>query len=86
LLDAVSISGERPQGQGIDCLRAPNTNSEDRNFSVVELHNISGQTVFKKGDFTVPLDFAAARRNFLRRSGLTAKDFPHNHWMRPHRL
>ena len=35
LLDAVSISGERPQGQGIGCLRAPNTNSEDRNFSVV---------------------------------------------------
>jgi hypothetical protein len=50
-----------------------------RNFSVAYLQNISGQTVFKKGDFTVLLDFETARRNFLRRSGLTAKEFPHNH-------
>jgi hypothetical protein len=32
-----------------------------RNFSVAYLQNISGQTVFKKGDFTVLLDFETAR-------------------------
>ena len=42
-----------------------------------QLQNISGQTVFEKGDSTVPLDFEAASRYLLRSSWLTAKDFPH---------
>jgi hypothetical protein len=44
-----------------------------RDFRVDELQDISAQAVFKIGDFTVPLDFYAARRYQMQRQGLTAK-------------
>ncbi len=42
-----------------------------------QLQDISGQTVFQIGDFTVPLDLEAASRYLLLRLRLSAKDFPH---------
>ena len=52
-----------------------------RNFSMGQYENVSTQTVFQIGHFTVPLDFEAAGRYSLRRSRLTAKDFPHGRSM-----
>src|SRR5258706_16462764 len=47
------------------------------NFSVNQLQDISAQTVFKIGHFTVLLDFEAASRYLLRLRRLAVKDFPH---------
>ena len=50
-----------------------------RNFSMDQPKHISAQTVFKIGDFTVPLDFEAARCYLLLRQTLMAKDSPRDH-------
>ena len=43
--------------------------------------HISAQSVFKIGDFAVPLDFEAASCYLLLRQTLMAKDSPRDHWM-----
>jgi len=52
-----------------------------RDFSMSKLQDISAHAVFKIGDFSVALDFEAARRYLLRFWRFMAKDFPHGHWM-----
>jgi len=52
-----------------------------RDFSMSKLQDISAHAVFKIGDFSVALDFEAARRYLLRFWRFMTKDFPHGHWM-----
>ncbi len=57
--------------------REPRVTQIFRDLGVVQRENISGQTVVEISHFPVPLDLETAGGDFLLRSRLAMKDFPH---------